>query len=127
MGTLTIEDGPDSTYATASIDGTTLTVIPTQTAGTTSLTLKEANGNQTARINITVTGTSIDASEKDVTVYVGGDSKNVNITGTEMRSIKYRDTSRWSTCSSRIKWKHINNSTKSRRTNKCNNKRVKRK
>ena len=87
MGTLTIEDGPDSTYATASIDGTTLTVIPTQTAGTTSLTLKEANGNQTARINITVTGTSIDASEKDVKVYVGGDSKNVNITGTEMGAL----------------------------------------
>ena len=61
MGTLTIEDGPDSTYATASIDGTTLTVTPTQTAGNTSLILKEANGNQTARINITVTGTSIDA------------------------------------------------------------------
>ena len=82
MGTLTIEDDPDSTYATASIDGTTLTVTPTQTPGNTSLILKEANGNQTATININVQATSIDANNKDVTVYVGGNSQTVEITGT---------------------------------------------
>ena len=82
MGTLTIEEGPDSTYATASIEGTTLTVVPTQTAGNTSLLLKEANGNQTARINITVIATGIDASEKDLELYVGGANKQVEISGT---------------------------------------------
>ena len=82
MGTLTIEEGPDSTYATASIEGTILTVVPTQTAGNTSLLLKEANGNQTARINITVIATGIDASEKDLELYVGGANKQVEISGT---------------------------------------------
>ena len=82
MGTLTIEEGPDSRYATASIEGTTLIVVPTQTAGNTSLLLKEANGNQTVRINITVIATGIDASEKDLELYVGGANKQVEINGT---------------------------------------------
>ena len=86
MGTLTIEDGPDETYATASIDGTTLTVTPVK-AGNTSLVLTESNGNQEATININVIATSIDANNKDVTVYVGGNSQQVQITGTEMGTL----------------------------------------
>ena len=47
MGTLTIEKGPDEGIATASIEGTSLTVTPVA-AGNTNLTLKESNGGKTA-------------------------------------------------------------------------------
>ena len=52
-GTFSISTQPNSTYATASISGSTITIIG-KSAGTTSLIAKEANGNKTVIINITV-------------------------------------------------------------------------
>ena len=47
MGALEITTPPEEGIATAQISGTSLTVTPVK-AGNTELTLKEANGNQTA-------------------------------------------------------------------------------
>ena len=80
MGTLTIENGPDTTKATASISGTSLTVTPVA-AGTTSLTLKETNGNKTATISITVLATSITATPSSVTTDIG-QTQTVTLSGT---------------------------------------------
>ena len=81
MGTLTIENGPDTTKATASISGTSLTVTPAA-AGTTSLTLKEANGNKTATISITVLATSIEATPNSLSVNVSDGVQTVQLSGT---------------------------------------------
>ena len=81
MGTLTIENGPDTTKATASISGTSLTVTPVA-AGTTSLTLKEANGNKTATISITVLATSITATPNSLSVKVSDGVQTVQLSGT---------------------------------------------
>ena len=81
MGTLTIENGPDTTKATASISGTTLKITP-KAAGTTSLTLKESNGNKTATINISVLATSITASPSSVTANLSDGNQTVTIGGT---------------------------------------------
>ena len=81
MGTLSIATGPNSTYATASLSGTSLTITP-KAAGTTSLQLKEANGNKTATINIEVKATSITASPSSVTANVSDGNQTVTIGGT---------------------------------------------
>ena len=82
MGALTIKTQPDKKYATASISGTSLTITPTDTAGTTSLVLQESNGKKTATINISVLATSITASPTSVTAYVGGGDQTVTLGGT---------------------------------------------
>ena len=83
MGTLSIAQGPDETKATVSLDTSnkTLTITP-KAAGTTSVIVKEANGNKTATINISVLQTSITANPESVTVYVGGGAKTVTLGGT---------------------------------------------
>ena len=81
MGSLSIESGPNTGIATVDLNGTELTVTPVK-AGTTNVVVKEANGNAKATISITVTATSIDANNKNVTLYVGGSSQNVTISGT---------------------------------------------
>ena len=82
MGSLSIESGPNTGIATVDLNGTELTVTPVK-AGNTSVTIKESNGNAKATISITVTATSIDANNKNVTLYVGGSSQNVTISGTQ--------------------------------------------
>ena len=82
MGTLTIESGPDGAYASASIEGTTLTITPTQTAGNTELTLKEANGGKTGKITINVLATSIEANPTSVTANVSDGDQTVTLSGT---------------------------------------------
>ena len=57
--------------ATAELSGNTLTIAP-KAEGQTSVTVKEANGNKTVTININVKATSIDADNKNVVAYVGG-------------------------------------------------------
>ena len=78
----------------ASLSGSTLTITP-KAAGTTSVVVKEANGNKTVTINIEVKGTSITATNTNVTAYVGGNNQTVTI-----------KSSRKDKCSSkRSKWK----------------------
>ena len=79
-GTLSIVDYPDNTYATASLNGTTLTIIP-KAEGITSVTIKEANGNNTITISITVKETSISTNTTSVTAYSRGENKTVTISG----------------------------------------------
>ena len=81
MGTLTIENGPDTSKATASINGTSLTISPVA-AGSTSLTLKESNGNKTATISISVLETSIEANPTSVTANIGDGPQTVTLSGT---------------------------------------------
>ena len=80
MGTLTIENGPDTAKATVTLDKTSLIVTPVA-AGTTSLTLKESNGNKTATISIMVLETSIIADPQNVTAKIG-ETKTVTLSGT---------------------------------------------
>ncbi len=82
MGTLTITKQPNTSYATASIEGTTLTVTPTQTAGNTSLVLTEANGGKTATISINVLATSITAEPSSITANVSDGNQTVQLGGT---------------------------------------------
>ena len=81
MGALSIATGPNTTYATADLSGTSLTITP-KAAGTTSLQLKEANGNKTATINIEVKATSITASPTSVTANVSDGAQTVTLGGT---------------------------------------------
>ena len=81
MGTLTITTPPDGTYATADINGTSLTVTPVA-AGNTSLVLTESNGGKTATIPIHVLETSITADPTSINADVNAGNQTVTLGGT---------------------------------------------
>ena len=70
MGDLSIS-GLNEEVATATVEGNNIIVIHPVGVGKTTATVTEGNGKQTVTINITVKATSIDATNKDVTLYVG--------------------------------------------------------
>ena len=61
--------------------GNTLTITPVG-AGSTSITVKETNGNATVEIQIEVKETTLTATPQNVTAYVGGSKQTVAINGT---------------------------------------------
>ena len=67
-GTFSISSNPNPTYATASISGSRITIVG-KSAGTTSLTAKEANGNQEVTINITVKSANYSITSTSNTQY----------------------------------------------------------
>ena len=75
-----IETGPKDTVATANISGKLLTINPVG-VGTTEIVIRETNGNQKTTVNVEVKESTIDANNKNVTLYVGGQSQSVTITG----------------------------------------------
>ena len=83
MGALSISQGPAETKATVSLNtsNNTLTITP-KAAGTTTVILKEGNGNKTATINISVLATSITASPTSVTANVSDGNQKVTLGGT---------------------------------------------
>ncbi len=85
-GSLSIVANTNSSVATASIKGTTLTITPIA-AGTTAITVKEANGNKTATYNVTVKATSISLNATSGICYVGGSNLSATASGTNMGSI----------------------------------------
>ena len=70
------------------MSGTSLTITPTSTAGTTSLVLQESNGKKTAIINISVLATSITASPSSVTANVSDGNQRVTLGGTNHGTFK---------------------------------------
>ncbi|MBQ9853903.1 MAG: hypothetical protein IJO57_02590 [Bacilli bacterium] len=70
MGTLSISSACNTSIATCTLSGTSLTITP-KAAGTTSVTVKEANGNKTATQSIKVETTSISLSRTTSTVTEG--------------------------------------------------------
>lgn len=84
-GTLTVEMS-NSNIATATVSGTTLGVVPAETAGTATITVKESNGGATATYSITVLGTSI--SLNPISSYnKKGTTLTVPITGSNMGAL----------------------------------------
>ena len=66
---------------TTDLNGTYYYVVVTQKYGSSVVT------KTSEAAMLTVLGTTIDASEKDVTVYVNGSSKTVTLSGDKCRSI----------------------------------------
>ena len=85
IGGLTILEEPEETVATAILSGQTLTITP-KAAGSTSVTVKESNGNKTAKIDITVLATSI--TPQTVELFAGGVAKSITIEGLNMGNLE---------------------------------------
>ena len=90
IGTVTITDGStetlkenDTAKITLNQEANKLTIEP-KTAGTTSVTIKEANSGKEITINIEVKGTTIKANNAnplDVTTHVGAQASYVSLSG----------------------------------------------
>ena len=78
VGTLSVSGKPTGSVATASLQGSTLTITPVG-AGSTNVVVKEGNGNKTVTIKITVLATSI--IPQSIELYAGGTAKTVTIQG----------------------------------------------
>ena len=95
-GEITCTSSKDS-VATCSVSGTTLTVTPVS-AGTATITVKEANGNKTAKYTATVKSTSISLSETSGLVYAN-ESKTVTISGSNYGTLTCKSSNdNYATC-----------------------------
>lgn len=85
MGDLTC-NSTDENLATCKIIDKTLKVIPIN-EGNVKITVKESNGNKTATYSLNVKKSSLKLKSTSGTAYVGGDSTNVDIEGTNLGTL----------------------------------------
>ena len=82
-GTFIVESNSNGAVATAEInpENNKELIITAEAAGTTSIVVKEQNGNKEITIDVDVYEPQIEVSAEEVVVYVGGDAQTVTLGG----------------------------------------------
>ena len=80
LGELSIQTPANEDVAEVELSGNNVTITPVG-PGSTTVVIKESNGNKTVTINIEVKGTTITASPESVIAYVDGNNQTVTLGG----------------------------------------------